>query len=128
MTIRGVFFDLGGTLYSYRNLKRALAPLVLEAAERLGSDISDRKHIGRAYTDAGQAVAEIYAERSYYLHNDYFRDTFDQFARRLDCAVNDDVWQWFADIKTLLIAINIYILLMGKYHVFSVFGITMEFK
>ena len=38
MHVKGFFFDLGGTLYSYRNVPRATAPLLIEAAERLGLD------------------------------------------------------------------------------------------
>ncbi len=37
MTVKGVFFDLGGTLFSYRNVARTNIPILLETAERMVS-------------------------------------------------------------------------------------------
>ncbi len=92
----GVFFDLGGTLFSYRNVPRATVPLLLEASRRLGLD-PEPGAIKAAYTRAGQDIAEAYAERDYYLHADFFHDTFMRFAELLGGAHDEDVLAWYRE-------------------------------
>jgi len=93
---RGVFFDLGGTLFSYRNVPRATVPLLLEAVERLGVT-ADAARIKSAYTVAGRDITEAYADRAYYLHRDFFHDTFMRFADLLGAPPDEAVHDWYRE-------------------------------
>ena len=65
--MKAVFFDLGGTLFSYRNVARATIPLLLEACRRLGVT-ADPTVIKDAYAEATREVTMAYADKAYYLH------------------------------------------------------------
>ena len=93
---RAVFFDLGGTLFSYRNVARATVPLLIEAVRRLGV-AADVAQIKAAYTAAGRDTTLAYAERAYYLHRDFFHDTFMRFADRLGAPHDEAVHDWYRD-------------------------------
>lgn len=86
---RAVFFDLGGTLFSYRDVGRWTFGALLASAKKLGADAEGRE-IGRAYRDASRAANESYIDRPYYLHRDLFRDTFRLFAERLGSEASQD--------------------------------------
>ena len=74
MSIQGVFFDLGGTLYTYKHVPRSHGELLNAAATRLG--MTDPKPLKKAYGTAITALSAEYAEKSYYLHRDLFREAF----------------------------------------------------
>jgi HAD superfamily hydrolase (TIGR01509 family) len=93
-SFKGVFFDLGGTLYSYRDVRRTLGPLVAAAAGRMGAG-TDVKNIGTAYKQAGMDIAHVYAQRSYYMHRDYFADVFKRFAELLSVDYDATTDEWF---------------------------------
>jgi HAD superfamily hydrolase (TIGR01549 family) len=95
MPIRGVFFDLGGTLYSYKHVPRSHGELLTRAAERLG--LADARAIKKAYGEAISALSAEYAEKSYYLHRDLFRDAFIRCADLIGAQVNDDLADWYID-------------------------------
>lgn len=94
--MRGVFFDLGGTLFSYRNVPRATLPLLLEAVRRLGVE-ADRERIRDAYNRASADIGHAYADRAYYLHADLFHDTFMRFADLLGAPHLEDVHDWYRE-------------------------------
>lgn len=96
MALKGVFFDLGGTLFSYRNVPRATVPLLLEASERLGVAV-DLETIKHAYNRATRETTLAYADRPYYLHRDFFRDTFIQFITHLGATPDESVHDWYHD-------------------------------
>jgi 2-haloalkanoic acid dehalogenase type II len=77
-----VFFDLGGTLFSYREVARWTFSALLASAEKLGVEAKPRA-VGRAYRDASNAANATYVDNPYYLHSDMFRDTFRLFAEEL---------------------------------------------
>ena len=54
MPVEGVFFDLGGTLFSYRNVARTNIPLLIESATRLGvgATEADIKAVAQTLTQA----------------------------------------------------------------------------
>ena len=100
---RAVFFDFGGTLFSYTAFQRAMRggegkPLFVEAAERLGLD-ADRKTIGRAYGKASMRAFQKYSPRDYYLHRHLFEDTFRMFARELGTEADDAFVTWFYELQ-----------------------------
>lgn len=94
MAIRAVFFDLGGTLFSYRQVARGTGPLIREAVRRLGVE-TERGEIGRAYREASRIAYEKHGHLPYYLHRDLFRDTFRAFAEALGREASDDFLDWF---------------------------------
>lgn len=102
MAITGVFFDLGGTLFSYRNVSRATMPLLYEVAERLGF-APDSEQIKRAYAEAGRIVAANYASKSYYAHRDYFLDNLRQFATELGGECPQTVAEWYLEAHRVAI-------------------------
>lgn len=93
---RGIFFDLGGTLFSYRHVPRATVPLLLEAVRRLGVTAAPDK-IKTAYTTASHDVTHAYADRAYYLHRDFFHDTFMRFADLLEASHDEAVHDWYRE-------------------------------
>lgn len=82
MGYEAVFFDLGGTLFRYRDVQRATSGALLEATRRLGIE-APRRELGRAYGRASREVIARYADRPFYLHRDLFRDTFVAYAEAL---------------------------------------------
>lgn len=90
---RAVFFDLGGTLFSYREIPRLSGPIFHEAIERLGAPI-ERGEVGRAYAMASREAAERYVPRDYYLHRDLFLDTYRRFVDSLGASADDDFFEW----------------------------------
>ena len=79
---RAVFFDFGGTLFSYRDLAAAPTSPVRDSLAQLGVEVEKGK-VGRAYWKASRDAFEAYTPKAYYLHRDLFRDTFRRFAREL---------------------------------------------
>ena len=92
----GVFFDLGGTLFSYRHVPRTTLPLLLEAVERLGAAVEVAR-IKAAYTQAQREITHAYAERAYYLHRDFFHDTFMRFADLIEAPHDEAVHDWYRE-------------------------------
>ena len=94
--LRGVFFDLGGTLFSYRGSGGGGGNLVAEVAKRLGVD-HDGKTLRRAWRTAQSDVSRDYASRPYFLHRDLFRDSLIAFGESIDARPPDDLLDWFED-------------------------------
>ena len=100
--IRAVFFDLGGTLFSYRDAGRHTVALLGEAAARLGRDVEPRT-AGAAYRRASRTCALRYSDHPFYLHRDLFRDTFRDFARELDRVPTEPFLDWFEDAQRTML-------------------------
>jgi len=94
--VEAVFFDFGGTLFSYRGVQgRSFYPILLESLERLGVDVEPRE-AGRAWR---RASVESYREHhplDYYLHKDLFVDTFRRFALHVggEASPADEEWYY----------------------------------
>lgn len=95
MPIRGVFFDLGGTLFSYRHVARNHGELLTGAAERLA--LPEPRALKRAYTTAIQEVTARYADQDYYLHRDLFRDAFVRSLEIVAAAPDAALIEWYLD-------------------------------
>ncbi|MGR8948554.1 MAG: HAD family hydrolase [Gammaproteobacteria bacterium] len=94
MTIKGVFFDLGGTLFSYRNVAITNVPLLIESARKMGADCSERD-IKKAYGVASAEIMEIYADKTFYLHRELFGDIYSRFLEVLDLTHDEETHQWY---------------------------------
>lgn len=100
---RAVFFDFGGTLFSYAAFQRAMRrgegkPIFVQAAERLGVDV-DRRAIAKAYGKASRDAFQKYNDRRFYLHRDLFSDTFRFFAAELGAEADEAFVSWFYDLQ-----------------------------
>jgi 2-haloalkanoic acid dehalogenase type II len=103
--VKAVFFDFGGTLFSYASFQRSMRtgdagrpPIFAQAAERLGLQV-DRRTIAQAYGKASVAAFRKYNDRDFYLHRDLFEDTFRFFAQELGADADADFVAWFYDLQ-----------------------------
>jgi putative hydrolase of the HAD superfamily len=90
---RAVFFDLGGTLFSYREVGRWTIGALQGMAEQLGVD-APLGEIGLAYRAASNEANDRYVTQPFYLHRDLFRDTFAGFAERLGKTPTPEFIDW----------------------------------
>jgi HAD superfamily hydrolase (TIGR01509 family) len=96
--LRAIFFDLGGTLFSNRDIPRVNAAALVEAGRRLGVE-KGFGEIGVAYLQASRQVNDVYMRRSYYLHRDHFYDTYRAFAKIFDRVASDEFVEWFYEAQ-----------------------------
>jgi len=93
VAIRGLLFDLGGTLFSYQR-RGSMGHSLMEAAQGLGV-LAPPEEIGRAWRAANDATMRRYAVQDYFLHRDLFHDTLAAFAASFGVAVADPVADQF---------------------------------
>lgn len=79
---RAVFFDFGGTLFSYRPLRERFDQLLVDTADRHGVR-APAAELRRAYATAATPVARDYMARPFYLHREMFGDMGDAYLRAL---------------------------------------------
>lgn len=96
--IKGVFFDLGGTLFSYQGLGEGSVSVLQRGVEKLGLAY-DAKSMLPVYGQATKETNARYMKQSYYLHRDLFRDAFALFAERIGSRANDEICDWFDDTQ-----------------------------
>jgi putative hydrolase of the HAD superfamily len=82
---RAVFFDFGGTLFSYGAVRGHFDALLGEIARRYGIE-SDRDALRNAYRTAVEGVFQEYRSQRFYLHRDLFRDAHRRFLAGLGVA------------------------------------------
>jgi 2-haloalkanoic acid dehalogenase type II len=89
--VKGLLFDLGGTLFSYTRGARS-GQALLQAATELGIEVEPRE-LGAWWRQASESTMARYAPSAFFLHRDLFRDTLNAFAesfgRAVDAAVAD---------------------------------------
>ncbi|MEQ8234212.1 MAG: HAD family hydrolase, partial [Gammaproteobacteria bacterium] len=66
------------------------------AVERLGATVETAR-VKAAYTQAQRDVTHAYATRPYYLHRDFFHDTFMRFADLIGAAHDEAVHDWYRE-------------------------------
>ena len=96
--VRGLLFDLGGTLFSY-HLGPEMGRAIFEAAEALGIE-ARKRDIGRAWGECNAETMRAFAELDYFLHRDLFDRTLEAFAARFDRSVPAEVADRFAAAQT----------------------------
>ena len=92
--IRAIFFDLGGTLFSNRQIPLACMSVLEEAARRLGVE-GGIAGIGRAFIEATRWTNESYLNRRYFMHRDLFQDTAARLREELGLEPSPDFNEWF---------------------------------
>ena len=106
MGVQGVFFDLGGTLFTYRGIGRATAPLLMEALQRMGIG-GEPREISRTYQRASREISQEYAAKNYYLHRDLFRDTFARFVDHVKGSFDEQDYAWYRTEQHKLVLSNL---------------------
>ena len=92
--IKGVFFDLGGTLYTYKNIPTATAPLLHKALEKVGV-VASKDQVKNAYLEATNLTIKEYSCKSYYLHESFFLAVFKSFIELLGGIAKNELNDWY---------------------------------
>lgn len=106
--IKGVFLDVGGTLYSYRNLRHANLQLMGTLASRLELE-HDVAEVAGHYRHANQQVDRQMAGLPFYLFHDYFELIFRTFLARIERPHLQHHFDWWEEHQrvTLLDALTL---------------------
>jgi putative hydrolase of the HAD superfamily len=100
--VAAVFFDFGGTLFSYRRVGGGTANLIGDAVARLGVTPEPAK-IGLAYRDAQRDAYLTVGTAPFYLHRDLFVENWRRFAQGLGVEP-DPAWvDWLIDRQRALV-------------------------
>ena len=94
--IRGIFFDLGGTLFRYSG--RAGGNGIRHLMEQTGLQLT-REQVGHAWQDVSKKVAGHYAQQAYFLHKDMFRDMVTGFLDKFDLSPTPDMLETFHQMQ-----------------------------
>mgnify|MGYP000264622229 CR=1 FL=1 len=100
MKIKGVFFDLGGTLFQYTSsLGGGLKHLLSQLDINLTS-----KEIGVAWAKASKKAALRFSSESFFLHKDLFREMIVSFGNSFGHKVSEPLVEEFNQnqLKALL--------------------------
>ena len=89
--IGALFFDLGGTLFSYGGRQGGGIRYVLDA---LGIE-AEPEQIRRNWRDASSRAAEGFSKQPFFLHRDLFRETLNGFLESFGHSVDEDFFQAF---------------------------------
>ena len=92
--VAAVFFDFGGTLFSYRQVGGGTGELIYDAVAELHVEVEPAR-IGPAYREATRDAYLALQERPYYLHRELFEDTWRRFARALGA---EPTAKWVSDL------------------------------
>ena len=91
-----MFFDFGGTLFSYRRVGGGTGRLIGDAVARLRV-AAEPARIGVAYRDATRDAYLALQNQPYYLHRDLFADTWRRFALGLGAEPDADWTDWLIE-------------------------------
>lgn len=91
--IQGVFFDLGGTLYSYAKYPNVLRQLVRDMVDRFQLVVVDE--LSESFSDASRKADHEFAPQSFYLLVDYFQSIFENFMQSQNRKYSAEDISWF---------------------------------
>lgn len=76
---KAVFFDFGGTLYSYRNKGLGVRAVLTRLLREIGAK-AERDEVAGAFRAASRDAYVAHLQRDFYLHRELFEDTYRRFA------------------------------------------------
>ncbi|HTO71542.1 MAG TPA: HAD family hydrolase [Myxococcota bacterium] len=97
-----MFFDFGGTLFSYRRVGGGTGRLIGDAVRRLGV-AAEPARIGSAYRDATRDAYLALQDQPYYLHRELFADTWRRFALGLGSEPRRDWVEGLIDLQRQIV-------------------------
>lgn len=92
--LKAIFFDLGGTLFSYREIARVLSGVMNEATERLGVD-RETQPVGHAFVRASRGAGKHFLSQDYYLHRDLFMESYRRWVEEIEGRADEAFYEWF---------------------------------
>jgi 2-haloacid dehalogenase len=104
--VKGIFFDLGGTLYSYGTMGQSTLTALDNFARRINHPMSALELAGE-YQLANKVSDQRFAPQPFYLFKDYFESTFIEFINRIGCADQAHQLDWFIEQHTSLLLDNL---------------------
>ncbi|MEM9624225.1 MAG: HAD family hydrolase [Pseudomonadota bacterium] len=92
MQLKGIFFDLGGTLFRYP--RRMGGGGIMHVLQALGIE-AEPSQIGESWRRATTEVGTRYGQQDYFLHRDLFRDTLNHFLQGYDKQASEALMEEF---------------------------------
>ncbi len=92
--LKAVFFDFGGTLFSYRTIAVQSIQLITEASRKIGVEV-ETGEAALAYHQATKDVMAELMQRPYFLHKELFISSFKRFAEILGGEATPELEPWF---------------------------------
>lgn len=99
--IKGIFFDVGGTLYSYGDLHAGMRGLIAAIAARLELE-HDYAELAHHYRRAVSDIDAVIVDKPFYLIRDYFAWTFARFLARIDQPHLHGHGEWFVQQRVAM--------------------------
>ena len=92
--VKGIFFDVGGTIYSYRKMSSAQAEVLQQLLQKLDLECS-AADLAQHFRLANKEVDLRYAKKPGYLFCDYFCDIFSALLKRINRTHQQHYFGWF---------------------------------
>lgn len=92
--VKGIFFDLGGTLFSYDLWAGTIADLMGTLARKFERTPDEIAH---HYRLANKEIDEVYAQRTFYLFREYFEAIFADCVKRIGASHDPGDFNWYKD-------------------------------
>ncbi|MEE3326548.1 MAG: HAD-IA family hydrolase [Myxococcota bacterium] len=96
--LKAIFFDLGGTLFSYRDIARSVSGVMNEATTRLGVEQA-ADQVGSAFMRASRQAGKAFLSQDYYLHRDLFMDSYRRWVDEIEGHADDGFYDWFYEAQ-----------------------------
>ena len=95
--IKGLFFDVGGTLYSYSRYPDVMLSVCQQVRERHSLGLSAEELVPRLM-EATKAADVKFTERSFYLFQHYFEEICRQFFAKIELSSPAEEISWCSNL------------------------------
>lgn len=102
--IRHVFFDFGGTLFSYAAFREPFHRLLSEIADELDLEERDPLLLRQRFNEVSEPLVAEYARKRFYLHRDLFGDQAEALLRSFDREAPEGFRNDYYDRQTRMAA------------------------
>ena len=111
--IKGIFFDLGGTLVSYKNVDRVIKRILSESKKKKETSFSVEE-LYLFYKKASVDVASLFLNKKFYLHKDLFREIFKKYNEYVGITCDPSFLNWFTSRHENLLIESFYLIKNAK--------------